>query len=133
MNYNTLAIMTQTKPPEPLLEHELRLRAYDFYEQRGRAAGHSPRDHYVALPDNSLRERDAVTLNGRGCIRVRVEPEPLSLAGEIDSVNSKNHWHFLRGKWLFLLRCVYAAQVRFRPKRMLRQPLPVWNTLCLVF
>ena len=32
MNNITLAIMTQTKPLEPLLEHEIRLRAYDSYE-----------------------------------------------------------------------------------------------------
>jgi hypothetical protein len=36
--------MTKTKPPEPLLEHEIRLRAYDFYEQRGMADGHALED-----------------------------------------------------------------------------------------
>jgi hypothetical protein len=44
MNNITLAITTQSKPPEPMLEHEIRLRAYDFYEQRGRAAGHALED-----------------------------------------------------------------------------------------
>jgi Protein of unknown function (DUF2934) len=40
----TLTTMAKTKPPEPLLEHEIRLRAYDFYEQRGMADGHALED-----------------------------------------------------------------------------------------
>jgi hypothetical protein len=36
MNSTTLSTMAKTQPTEPLLEHEIRLRAYDLYEQRGR-------------------------------------------------------------------------------------------------
>jgi Protein of unknown function (DUF2934) len=42
MNDITLATVTKTKPPESVLEHEIRLRAHDFYEQRGMADGHAP-------------------------------------------------------------------------------------------
>jgi hypothetical protein len=28
--------LAKTQPPEPLLEHEIRLRAYNLYEQQGR-------------------------------------------------------------------------------------------------
>jgi hypothetical protein len=31
----TLSTLAKTQPPEPLLEHEIRLRAYDLYEQQG--------------------------------------------------------------------------------------------------
>ena len=41
MNRTTLLTMARTKPPEPLLEHEIRLRAFDLYDQRGRMDGHS--------------------------------------------------------------------------------------------
>jgi len=41
MNRTTLSTLAQTKPSEPLLEHEIRLRAYDLYEQQGRMDGHS--------------------------------------------------------------------------------------------
>jgi hypothetical protein len=44
MNSTTLSTMAKTQPPEPLLEHEIRLRAYDLYEQRGRMDGHSVED-----------------------------------------------------------------------------------------
>ena len=44
MNYGSLAPMARSKPLEPLLEHEIRLRAYDLYEQRGRAEGHALED-----------------------------------------------------------------------------------------
>jgi len=37
----TLSTLAKTQPPEPLLEHEVRLRAYDFYEQQGRMDVHS--------------------------------------------------------------------------------------------
>jgi len=37
VNRTTLSKMAKIKPPEPLVEHEIRLRAYDLYEQRGRA------------------------------------------------------------------------------------------------
>lgn len=41
MNRTTLLTMARTKPPESLLEHEIRLRAFDLYDQRGRMDGHS--------------------------------------------------------------------------------------------
>ena len=41
MNRTTLSTLAQTKPSEPLLEHEIRLLAYDLYEQQGRMDGHS--------------------------------------------------------------------------------------------
>ena len=41
MNSITLSTIAKTKPPEPILEHEIRLRAYDFYLQRGRVDGHA--------------------------------------------------------------------------------------------
>ena len=44
MNSTTLFNMTKTKPPEPMLEHEICLRAYDLYERRGRADGHALED-----------------------------------------------------------------------------------------
>jgi hypothetical protein len=39
MNSITLSTNAKTKPPEPMLEHEIRLRAYDLYQQRGRMDG----------------------------------------------------------------------------------------------
>ena len=39
MNRTTLSTLAETQPPEPLLEHEIRLRAYDLYEQQGRMDG----------------------------------------------------------------------------------------------
>jgi DUF2934 family protein len=44
MNRTTLSTLAETQPPEPLLEHEIRLRAYDLYEQQGRMDGHSVAD-----------------------------------------------------------------------------------------
>jgi len=44
MNSTTLSTMDKTRPTEPLLEHEIRLRAYDLYEQRGRMDGHALED-----------------------------------------------------------------------------------------
>jgi len=44
MNSTTLSNLARTKPPEPLLEHEIRLRAYDLYDRRGRVDGHALED-----------------------------------------------------------------------------------------
>ena len=44
VNSTTLSKMPKTKPAEPLVEHEIRLRAYDLYEQRRRAEGHALED-----------------------------------------------------------------------------------------
>jgi hypothetical protein len=35
---------TTSTPPEPILEHAVRLRAYELYVQRGRAHGHAVDD-----------------------------------------------------------------------------------------
>jgi hypothetical protein len=35
-------------PPEPMLEHEIRNRAYELYIQRGRAHGHAVDDWLMA-------------------------------------------------------------------------------------
>jgi hypothetical protein len=36
----TVPNFSKTTPPEPMLEHAIRLRAYEFYAQRGKAEGH---------------------------------------------------------------------------------------------
>jgi hypothetical protein len=40
---NTIAIPTlsKTTPPEPMMEHAIRLRAYELYAQRGTAEGYA--------------------------------------------------------------------------------------------
>lgn len=35
----TVPDIVKTRPPEPILEHEIRIRAYDLYEQRGKRDG----------------------------------------------------------------------------------------------
>jgi DUF2934 family protein len=40
MNGTTFPTIAETRPLEPMLEHEIRLRAYDLYQQRGHADGH---------------------------------------------------------------------------------------------
>jgi DUF2934 family protein len=37
----TVSGLAKTQPPDPPLEHEIRLRAYDLYEQQGRMDGHA--------------------------------------------------------------------------------------------
>jgi Protein of unknown function (DUF2934) len=44
MNSTTVSTLAETQPLEPLLEHEIRLCAFDLYEQRGRMDGHSLED-----------------------------------------------------------------------------------------
>ena len=34
----------KSRPPEPILEHSIRIRAYEIYEQRGRVQGHALED-----------------------------------------------------------------------------------------
>jgi hypothetical protein len=48
MNRSTLSTLAETQPPEPLLEHEIRLRAYDLYEQQGRMEDDSVEDRLHA-------------------------------------------------------------------------------------
>jgi hypothetical protein len=40
--------VSKTTPPEPILEHAIRLRAYELYAQRGRAEGHAVDDWLAA-------------------------------------------------------------------------------------
>ena len=39
-----LCDIAKTWPPEPILEHEIRIRAYDLYAQRGRLDGRALED-----------------------------------------------------------------------------------------
>jgi hypothetical protein len=39
-----VATLSKTTPPEPMLEHAIRNRAYELYVQRGRANGHAVDD-----------------------------------------------------------------------------------------
>lgn len=41
---NSLTVMLPTTPPEPMLEHAIRRRAYELYVQRGMAHGHAVDD-----------------------------------------------------------------------------------------
>ena len=41
-------MITPTVMPDPALEHEVRLRAYDLYLRRGREDGHDLDDWFVA-------------------------------------------------------------------------------------
>jgi len=38
---NLVTVMLPSTPPEPMLEHAIRLRAYELYVERGRAEGHA--------------------------------------------------------------------------------------------
>jgi hypothetical protein len=38
---NPVTVMLPSTPPEPMLEHAIRLRAYELYVQRGMAHGHA--------------------------------------------------------------------------------------------
>jgi Protein of unknown function (DUF2934) len=44
MKTTTVAIMSNATPPEAMLEHAIRLRAYHLYAQRGMAEGHAVQD-----------------------------------------------------------------------------------------
>ena len=44
MKSSTFPTIAMTRPPEPMLEHQIRLRAYDLYLQRGRTDGHALED-----------------------------------------------------------------------------------------
>jgi hypothetical protein len=51
----TLSTLAKTQPPKPLLEHEIRLRPYDLYEQQGRMDGHSV-EHWLHAEADILRK-----------------------------------------------------------------------------
>jgi Protein of unknown function (DUF2934) len=40
----TVPTLSKTTPPERMLEHAIRLRAYELYAQRGTAEGHAVQD-----------------------------------------------------------------------------------------
>jgi hypothetical protein len=40
--------LSKTASPEPMLEHAIRLRAYELYAQRGMAGGHAVHDWLAA-------------------------------------------------------------------------------------
>jgi len=66
VNSTTLSKMPKTKPPEPLVEHEIRLRAYDLYEQRGRADGHALEDWLQAEAEILRSSHTALETPGLG-------------------------------------------------------------------
>jgi hypothetical protein len=44
----TVPTLSKTTPPEPMLEHAIRLRAYELYAQRGMTEGHAVYDWLAA-------------------------------------------------------------------------------------
>jgi Protein of unknown function (DUF2934) len=62
----TVPTLSETTPPEPTLEHAIRLRAYDLYVQRGMAQGHADHDWLAA---------EAELLDGHSSDRNGVHPE----------------------------------------------------------
>ena len=46
-----------TKLTEPMVEHEIRLRAYEIYENRGKTEGHALEDWLQAEADVQRRSR----------------------------------------------------------------------------
>ena len=44
MNIITVPTVPKTTPPEPMLEHAIRLRAFELYAHRGMAEGHAVQD-----------------------------------------------------------------------------------------
>lgn len=51
-----------TTQPQPMLEHEIRLRAYDLYERRG-AFGDHALDDWLQAESEVLREKRALNLS----------------------------------------------------------------------
>lgn len=51
----TLPDMAKIRLPEPMMEHEIRLRAYDLYEQRGKVPGHALEDWLQAEAELTCR------------------------------------------------------------------------------
>jgi hypothetical protein len=45
---NPVTVKLTSKPPEPMLEHAIRHRAYELYVQRGMAPGHDVDDWLMA-------------------------------------------------------------------------------------
>lgn len=55
------ALLTTAKPIEPMLEHEIRIRAYDLYERRGAGDGHAL-DDWLQAEYEVLRQRGTAGL-----------------------------------------------------------------------
>lgn len=53
------AFLATAKPVEPMLEHEIRLRAYELYQRRGAAEGHAL-DDWLHAEYDVLRQRGAI-------------------------------------------------------------------------
>jgi len=51
--------LNTAKPIEPMLEHEIRLRAYDLYERHGAGGGHAF-DDWLLAEYEALRPRGTV-------------------------------------------------------------------------
>ncbi len=54
-------LLTNAKPVEPMLEHEIRIRAYDIYERRGALDGHAL-DDWLQAEYEVLRQRGTAGL-----------------------------------------------------------------------
>jgi hypothetical protein len=57
----TNAILATAGPIEPILEHEIRIRAYELYEQHGARNGHAL-DDWLQAEYEVLRQRGIVGL-----------------------------------------------------------------------
>ena len=55
------AFLTTAKPIEPMVEHEIRIRAYDLYERRGAGDGHAL-DDWLQAEYEVLRQQGTVGL-----------------------------------------------------------------------
>jgi DUF2934 family protein len=53
---STDKFFTTSKPVKPMLEHEIRIRAYDIYERRGAGDGHAL-DDWLQAEYEVLRQR----------------------------------------------------------------------------
>ncbi len=49
-------IIVHDRLPEPMLEHEIRLRAYDLFERRGKSDGHAL-DDWLKAENAIVREQ----------------------------------------------------------------------------
>ena len=60
MKIITVPTLSKTSPAEPMLEHAIRIRAYELYGQRGMAEGHAVRDWLAA--EAELLHRHSTTV-----------------------------------------------------------------------
>jgi hypothetical protein len=59
---SSIPFPTTVKQPEPMLEHEIRIRAYDLYEHRGGMDGHAL-DDWLQAEYEVLHQRGAAGLS----------------------------------------------------------------------